>query len=223
MSGRDRIRKKLERYGMDGRFTVEAASVYSPRVWNERIFAREAPLEIEIGFGKGEFLLEMAVMNPDVNFVGLEIDRVRVAWTEHKLIRAGVGNVRLIHGDAMKVVPLVFADSSLRAVYMNFPDPWPKKRHADRRMVNESFLSVLLDKLEPGGVMVVVSDVQAYVERTRSFFHSHSDVECLPLTEEGRLAGYPVTIHEEKFRRQGRSIGFAAVRKRSSSLLEGLM
>jgi tRNA (guanine-N7-)-methyltransferase len=149
------------------------------------VFGRSAPVTLEIGFNRGRFLRALARLQPERDHVGIEIRR-RHAWrVAHEMAREqGPGNVRVVWGDAKLVAPAVAPPGGFADVYINFPDPWWKKKHTKRRLVDPDFAQSLTDLLAPGGAFWVKSDVLAIAEEISAAF-----------TEEPRLEG-PVPFGE---------------------------
>jgi tRNA G46 methylase TrmB len=125
---------------------------FSPAAVNlDEVFGREAYQVLEIGFGDGETLVDQAAQNPAVDYLGVEVHRPGVG---HCLLQAdahGVGNLRVICHDAVEVLEQQIADQSFRRVNLYFPDPWPKKKHHKRRLLQPDFLNLVASKLIPGG------------------------------------------------------------------------
>jgi len=148
---------------------VEVARyLIEPRRWAElpgdweAVFGRRAPLAVEIGFGNGEFLAEAAAQHPDWDFVGFEVSLRCLEKTGQRLARRGLVNVRLARVDGRFALRELFSDGSLARVYVHFPCPWPKARHAKRRLVNWGFVRTLAAVLERGGVFELNTDVDWY-------------------------------------------------------------
>jgi tRNA (guanine-N7-)-methyltransferase len=128
------------------------------------IFGRAAPIVLEIGFGNGDTLVQQATEHPDADFVGIEVHEPGVG---HCLLRArdaGVKNLRLIRHDAIEVLGEQIPAGSLSRVNLYFPDPWPKKRHHKRRIVQPSFLNIIAARLQPGGALHIATDWANYAE-----------------------------------------------------------
>jgi tRNA (guanine-N7-)-methyltransferase len=123
---------------------------------------RGGPLNVEVGFGKGEFLLTQAAENPHMRYVGLEMYREGFQHLVKMLERSEVENVLPLEGDAYIVMNLAFAEGSLHGIYVNYPDPWPKEKHARRRLFTEEFFSIAARKLEPGGHLFLATDDPEY-------------------------------------------------------------
>ncbi len=156
----DRIFGTYERGGHDHVPRPEVV----PYPWAEA-FGRDAPRTLEIGFNRGRFLRELAEWFPERDHVGVEIRR-RYAWrVAHEMgLDAGPRNVRVVWGDAKLVAPALFSAGSVADIHVNFPDPWWKKKHAKRRLVDDDFSAQLAALLVPGGSIWVKSDVQAIAD-----------------------------------------------------------
>ncbi len=129
-----------------------------------KLFARRAPVVVEIGFGSGDALLEMATRHPESDYLGVEVWRPGVGSLMLRLAAAGVGNVRLILADAVEVLERNIAEASLTAVLLFFPDPWPKKRHHKRRLVQPAFAELVASRLQSGGHVHVATDWADYAD-----------------------------------------------------------
>lgn len=129
-----------------------------------KIFGRGGPVEMEIGFGDGEVLCDLAQRYADTNYLGIDVYRPGVGSLLLKLKRQQITNVRVICADAAAVVAQRIPVSSLDAAYLLFPDPWPKKRHHKRRLLQQMFLDQLRERLRVGGRLRIATDWQAYAE-----------------------------------------------------------
>ncbi|MDX1733176.1 MAG: tRNA (guanosine(46)-N7)-methyltransferase TrmB [Halioglobus sp.] len=130
----------------------------------QQVFGRRAPLTLEIGFGMGQSLLEMALQDPARDFVGVEVHRPGVGRLLHGIERSGATNIRVYCHDAVDILRDCIADGSLDCVQVFFPDPWHKKRHHKRRLVQPEFVAALARALRPGGVLHLATDWQNYAE-----------------------------------------------------------
>ena len=130
----------------------------------EQTFGRVAPTTLEIGFGMGQSLLQMALAAPDKNFIGIEVHRPGVGKLLHDMADAHVDNIRVYCDDAVDVLQQCIADSSLSVVQIFFPDPWHKKKHNKRRLIQSEFVQLLRQKLMSGGVLHLATDWQDYAE-----------------------------------------------------------
>ncbi len=127
-----------------------------------QVFKRDAPLILEIGFGNGSSLAEMAHANPDINYLGIEVHRPGVGHLIRLLEKEEIKNVRIFHHDAMEILEKNVADSSLKAVHLFFPDPWQKRKHHKRRIVRPDFLGLLDKKLKVEGYFHAATDWEHY-------------------------------------------------------------
>ena len=127
-------------------------------------FGRTAPVVLEIGFGMGKSLVEMAKNEPDKNFIGIEVHRPGVGACLMEAQEQNVTNLRVIEHDAVEILADCIADDSLARVQLFFPDPWHKKRHHKRRIVQPEFIQKLRAKLAPGGVFHMATDWENYAE-----------------------------------------------------------
>ena len=156
-----------------------------PRPWDAaRLFGRVAPLEVEVGSGKGLFLRTAAEAHPEINYLGSEVAGKYARFTAASLAKRGLSNARVVLGDALRVFAEVLPDASVAAVHVYFPDPWWKKRHKKRRVMRESFLHDVARVLQPGGSLHFWTDVEEY-------FHSTLAL----VTRETGLAG-PIEVPE---------------------------
>jgi tRNA (guanine-N7-)-methyltransferase len=130
----------------------------------DRDFGREAPLELEIGPGRGAFALDHAARHPEVNLVAIETRRSDCELIRARASRRGLGNLIVLQGDAKLLLPRVFPPQSLVGLHVQFPDPWWKTRHHKRRMVDVDFAARMRGLLAPGAVIDFRTDVRAYAE-----------------------------------------------------------
>lgn len=126
------------------------------------LFGRAAPLLVEIGFGGGHFLVEMAQRRPDANLLGVEISNPSLRRAQQKLKTRGLSNVRLLYGDAWILFWLSCLPASVQGVYINFPDPWPKLAHQRRRLVSDAFLQLLATRMPAGATLEIATDHADY-------------------------------------------------------------
>lgn len=173
-----------------------------PPPWAE-IFGKEAPLCVEIGFGNGEFLAEMAKIHADCNWVGFETSLTCIVKAGKKLAQAGVENVRLALLDGKFGLRELFPDGSVHRVYVNFPCPWPKSRHAHRRLVDEHFAQILSAVLAKDGEFSLVTDALWYAEEAKDRLRRAGLVVRGP---EPLPEGRPGTRYERKWRSRGLSV-----------------
>ncbi|MAJ60552.1 MAG: tRNA (guanosine(46)-N7)-methyltransferase TrmB [bacterium TMED88] len=187
----------------------------------ESLFAQtlEPPFEVvlEIGFGRGEFLLDLAARFPGTAFLGVEVSFKRVLKLARKLARAGLTNVRLLEARAENVVRDLLPAESLDEVWINFSDPWPKARHEGRRLIQPAFVSELTQCMKWGGQLHVATDDVPYAEQIAialkeetELTSGHPSHSWLP-----EVPGRMHTGYEEEWRAAGRPLHFFEYRRRS--------
>ncbi|MHB8972576.1 MAG: tRNA (guanosine(46)-N7)-methyltransferase TrmB [Pirellulaceae bacterium] len=138
-----------------------------PVPWSaEQLFGRRAPLEIEVGSGKGLFLAHATAAVPDHDFLGIEISRKYARFAAARLAGQVCENGKVVHGDGVQIFHDRLLDESVEAVHVYFPDPWWKLRHRKRRVMHAGFLSDVQRVLRPGGVLHFWTDVQEYFDTT---------------------------------------------------------
>ncbi len=130
----------------------------------ESLFPTPQPIVMEIGYGMGEATWQIAKANPSTNYLGVEVHMPGVGKLMARLDEYELKNVRLIERDVFEVFYYMIEDMSIDGVHLFFPDPWPKKRHFKRRIVNERFLSDVHSKLKPGGYLHIATDWVPYAE-----------------------------------------------------------
>ncbi|MGB5733948.1 MAG: tRNA (guanosine(46)-N7)-methyltransferase TrmB, partial [Thiohalocapsa sp.] len=128
------------------------------------LFGNANPVVLEIGFGNGESLAQMAAAQPQRNFLGLEVHRPGVGHLLLEIERLGLGNLRVLRQDAIGLLREGLVPASLDAVHLYFPDPWPKKRHHKRRIVQPDFVALVARVLVPGGLLHAATDWEPYAE-----------------------------------------------------------
>ena len=139
-----------------------------------RLFGRTAPVWLEIGFGNGDALRHMAQRHPEIDFVGIEVHRPGVGRLLNALEAEGIANVRVICDDAAEILREHIADGSLARLLVFFPDPWPKKRHHKRRLVQPAFADTAARVLERGGVLHLATDWEDYAWHMRAVLDAHT-------------------------------------------------
>ena len=174
------------------------------------LFGRDLPLELEIGFGGGEHLAAQAAARPEVGLIGCEPFLNGVVQALGHLREGGLGNVRLHMGDALEVIERL-PDASLERVYLLHPDPWPKARHAKRRMVNHGPLDAIAAKLKRGGEFRLGTDDPTYCRWAMMVMGQRGDFRWTAQTPRDfleRPADWPETRYERKARRHQREVWY---------------
>jgi tRNA (guanine-N7-)-methyltransferase len=162
-----RLRKASRVWRDDGALEDAARAMISQNVdyftiEPDAVFGRRAPLEIEIGAGRGDFMLEYAAANPETNFLAIELSGTVGQLLAMRCGRAELPNVRVAKMDARTLVNLMLPDQSVAAFHVYYPDPWPKERHIKHRMVTPFFVGNLARTLTPDGNVYAASDVKAW-------------------------------------------------------------
>jgi len=168
-------------------------------------FGRAAPLIVEIGFGNGESLAQMALQAPEKNFIGIEVHRPGVGHLLLKIQEFKLDNVRVYCTDAMEVIRNRIPPNSLDALQVFFPDPWHKKRHHKRRLVNAEFVSLAAERLKLGGVLHCATDWEDYAGQMLKVLEASSWLANI--AGEGRYAERPALRPATKFEQRGQRLG----------------
>ena len=176
-----------------------------------KLFGNLRPVEIEIGSGKGAFLLAYAEQHAVLNLLGIENQPRWVRWIERRLERAPRSNARVLCADAGLVVSTFIRDSTIRAYHMYFPDPWWKRRHHRRRLVHADFAAHLFRTLEPRGVLHLATDVADRFEAMKD--ELSRSAFAIDVAAEPTPWGRPLTNFERKYRAEGRPLYYATFTK----------
>lgn len=168
------IRSYVVRAGRMGTGQVRALAELAPR-WVlpyaaqpadfAAAFGREAPRVVEIGFGMGDATAQIAAARPDTDFIGIEVHPPGVGALLQRIEQRGLTNLRIVQHDAVEVLEHMVAPASLSGVHVFFPDPWHKKRHHKRRLIQPAFVALLASRLAPGGYLHCATDWQPYAEQ----------------------------------------------------------
>jgi tRNA (guanine-N7-)-methyltransferase len=149
-----------------------------PKPWNAAtLFGREVPLEVEVGSGKGLFMESAAAANPAHGFFGVEIATKYARFAAARLAKRGLQNAVMLHGDGQRLFAELLPDESLTAVHVYFPDPWWKKRHHKRRVLNERFVQNVERKLKHGGTLHYWTDVEERYHETLELIAATTKLE----------------------------------------------
>lgn len=177
-------------------------------------FERAASLVVEIGFGNGQALAWMAANEPEKNFVGIEVHAPGVGRLLNSVEDAGLTNVRVAMRDAVEVLAEQVAPASLDEVRIYFPDPWPKKRHHKRRLIQPAFLERLVERMTPGGLLHLATDWMPYAEWMLEAIAQVPSLELLGDPFVPRPAWRPQTHFERRGEKKGHEIVDILLRSR---------
>lgn len=174
--------------------------------WKER-FANDHPIHIEIGMGKGQFITEMAKAHSEINYIGIDLQTTVVSFALDKIKEAGLLNVQLLHVDGSALTEY-FAENEIDLIYLNFSDPWPKKKHAKRRLTSHKFLAVDEKILQPGGEIHFKTDNQGLFEYSLASFSQYGMIikEVWLDLHASDFTNNIMTEYEEKFSQKGQPI-----------------
>jgi tRNA (guanine-N7-)-methyltransferase len=182
-----------------------------------RVFGRQADVHVEIGSGKGTFLVAEAKAHPESNFLGIEWANKYYRYAADRLGRWGLTNVRITRADAAEFLREYIPVESVDAFHIYFPDPWPKKKHHKRRFVQRDHMEMAIDRLKPEGIIQLATDHEGYFEQMRDVTSALGDrLEAVAFSRpagarEGELTG---TNYERKYIRDQRTIHAMAFRKK---------
>jgi tRNA (guanine-N7-)-methyltransferase len=169
------------------------------------LFGNDNPVILEIGFGNGEATWRMASAHPRENYLGVEVHQPGVGHLLLKLEEHGVGNVRVACEDAVELLRERIPEASLAGVRIYFPDPWPKKRHHKRRIVQDAFIELLAGRMRPGGILHLATDWEPYAEHMIAVMHRSAGFENLSKEED--TCPRPEWRPETKYERRGERLG----------------
>jgi tRNA (guanine-N7-)-methyltransferase len=169
----------------------------------DAVFGRQAPRVLEIGCGMGETTAAIAAARPDTDFIGVEVHAPGVGSLLKRIDELGLANLRVVRHDAVEVVEHMIPESSLAGVHVFFPDPWPKKRHHKRRLLQPGFVAALAARLAPGGYLHAATDWEEYAQQMLATFTAEPR---LVNTVEG-FAPRPDYRPQTKFEARGLKLG----------------
>jgi tRNA (guanine-N7-)-methyltransferase len=173
----------------------------------ERAFGRLAPLSFEIGFGTGDHLLARAQAEPERNFLGAEVHRPGVGRLLSRAAAAGLSNLRVYVADAVEVLRLAIPEAALDELVIQFPDPWHKKRHHKRRLIQPAFAALAASRLRAGGRLWLATDWADYAEHMLAVLHATPGLRNL--SPEGRFVPRPKSRILTRFEARGERLGHA--------------
>ncbi len=212
-----RVSNAQQRYhaAMMARIGVPYAAA---RVDLDALFGRPAPRIVEIGFGMGETSAAIAAAHPENDYLGIEVHTPGVGSLCKLVAEMNLGNLRIVQHDAVEVLRDMLAPASLAGVHLFFPDPWPKKRHHKRRLLQPAFLSLLASRLQPGGTIHCATDWQEYAEQMLAVLSAEPLLANTAAAYAPRPDYRPQTKFEQRGLRLGHGVWDLVFRRRPASL-----
>ena len=216
---------KYEIPGVDPRVAFEE---WAEKGWSGVFGARADPAPpsrvLEIGFGRGEFLLDLATGAPDVEFLGIEVSFKRTLKMARKVARAALTNVRLVEARAEDAIRMLPEPESLDAIWVNFSDPWPKARHAHRRVIQPAFVADAARARAPGGHLYVATDDVPYAHQMDDVLSAEPALRnaYAPWPFVAEVNGRRRTGYESQWREEGRPMHFFAYRRNEAGSIRTL-
>ena len=182
------------------------------------VFPHPAPLVLEIGFGNGQSLAEMAQIRPHENFIGIDVHLPGIGHLLEEIEARGLTNARVVCGDAVEFLRRSVPDQVLTRIQLFFPDPWPKRRHHKRRIVQNEWVSLAAGKLEPNGVLHMATDWEDYALHMLRVAEAECRLENLATNRfVGRLNDRPITRFERRGLKLGHGVWDIAFRRKPVS------
>ncbi|MCF7858102.1 MAG: tRNA (guanosine(46)-N7)-methyltransferase TrmB [Candidatus Cloacimonetes bacterium] len=169
----------------DNSILVESRKIYELEFVDDRkldfpaIFGNSNPIHLEIGSGRGEFLIKIAKQNPQINFIGIDLKEKRFKTLLRKLFKEHLLNVRVAKIFLDENIIKFIDENSIETIYLQYPDPWPKKRHNRRRIIQDNFVSAMKNLLVPGGLVDIVTDHREYALWIVDHFRNREDFFAL--------------------------------------------
>jgi len=176
----------------------------------DRAFGRGAPKVLEIGFGMGETTAAIAAAHPEIDYLGVEVHTPGVGSLLNRIAPLGLKNVRIIQHDAVEVLERMIPPASLDGVHVFFPDPWPKKRHHKRRLIQPAFVALLASRMKRGATVHIATDWEDYAVQIREAFAGESAFENAAQD----FASRPETKFERRGTKLGHSVWDLRLRRR---------
>ncbi|HET9576770.1 MAG TPA: tRNA (guanosine(46)-N7)-methyltransferase TrmB [Usitatibacter sp.] len=169
----------------------------------ERVFGRRAPVVVEVGSGMGETTARIAAESPGRDYLAIEVHAPGIGSLLRRIEELGLTNVRVIRHDAVEVLRDMIPPGSLAGIHVFFPDPWPKKRHHKRRLVQPAFAELAASRLAPGGILHVATDWEEYAQQVLEVLNGTPSLR----NTAGGFAERPAARPETKFERRGIGLG----------------
>jgi tRNA (guanine-N7-)-methyltransferase len=199
-------RRALDTWGPQYLFEGPIVPAMAPLDF-ERLFGRQSPVLLEIGFGMGEATAALAAQRPDWNLLAVEVHEPGIGSLLKQLGQAGLDNVRIVAHDAVELLRCGIAPDSLDAVHIYFPDPWPKKRHHKRRLVQPAFIADLCIRMKPGAYLHLATDWQHYAQHMLAVLQAEPRLRNLHPERADGYAPKPSWRPPSKFEQRGLRLG----------------
>lgn len=185
-----------------------------PLDWQE-VFGNSNPLSLEVGFGNGKFLIEIAAVNPQINFFGIDFYHKGIRKLVTRINKLQIQNIRILYGDARERIPQIFEAGQLDSIFINFPDPWPKKRHIKRRLIKPNFISMLTSKVTPEGHIHLATDSEPYASEMMQYLSDATGLKnCYgPGKFREQREDFPQSKYERNFINAGEKIFYLEFQK----------
>lgn len=183
----------------------------------EAVFGRRAPRIVEIGFGMGETTAAMAAAHPEKDFLGIEVHTPGVGSLLKQIEERGLTNLRVVQHDAVEVLQHMLPDGSLDGIHIFFPDPWPKKRHHKRRLIQPPLVRLLASRLKPGGYLHLATDWHDYAEQMLDVLAAEPQLENTGTGFVARPAHRPQTKFEARGLRLGHGVWDLVFRRKQTT------
>jgi tRNA (guanine-N7-)-methyltransferase len=175
---------------------------------NAAFIEQAGDLELDLGCARGHFLVAVAAANPGTRFLGVDFQLSRIRETRRKISRLGLGNAAAVRGEILETIARYLPAASVRRIHLLFPDPWPKRRHATRRILQRPALAIFARLLQPGGQLRFLTDDEPYFQQARDLVESSPNWRILAGDP---VADWPPTEFQARFRRMGLPVhGFLA-------------
>ncbi|MFK5971005.1 MAG: tRNA (guanosine(46)-N7)-methyltransferase TrmB [Candidatus Marithrix sp.] len=171
----------------------------------DTLFGRKAEKHVEIGFGNGDSLIEMAASNPDYDYLGIDVYTSGIGHLLIKIEETQLTNIRIVHADAVEILTHNLT-SALDTVYLFFPDPWPKKRHHKRRLIQPAFINLLAQRIKPNGKFHLATDWENYAQHMLSVLEASLEFTNYTNTFSPRPPERPLTKFEQRGLRLGHKV-----------------
>ena len=172
----------------------------------ENFFKKKATLTLEIGFGMGDALIDLAIKNPNDNFLGIEVYKSGIGKVLQKIEHHGIKNIRLIEGDAADICQDVFVKNSFKNIHLFFPDPWPKKKHHKRRIIQKNFVDSIANNLLVSGCFHCATDNENYAQQMLVTLSNCKSLKNLSYKFSKRPNNIAISKFEKKALKSGRNI-----------------